>query len=740
MSDSLDHRSVSDGWDHAANRAADRRSRPNAARPPAVHTRSPPLSPAAVWASLRRPTARDWATSLKAYAAVALALWFGFSQNLDNPYWSALTVYVVAAQPQSGAVRSKALFRLLGTAIGGALSVLLAGLFGDQVGAFLVGLMVVVLGALYLQQLDRSPAAYFHFAIALTAAVVGFVHLLNPDAIFTFAAARVAEITVGIAAFTIVDAVFWPLAMTPSFLATMSKWREEARVWVAHASERPQAIDERLKRRERLRSLTAQLAAIDGALVQLPYDVTPVTPRRRDLRLLRATVLDLLAEFAGVGVWRRAVARLPKPSELTTAALNRVDSWFAETDAGSALANADHVRRGDTLANDLIRDREGLLGAAEPDAILQAATLTRLIALVRSWADLEEVLGAVETRERLSPRLTAAAKRTRTVRSADYLIPVMDVAPAAVAMAIAAAVWWFTAWSSGTNALLFAFLGCFFLIAQQPASLGSIVGLLLWTALAFALAFFYLYVALPRATAYPVLIGLLGMAAIPLGLFAEMGVAGLVVLANGFAFLGLQNAYQADFDQSLLSMGGSLAGVLFAGVARYLCRYDRPRIIARRLMRGVRMDVADAAGARKAPSLQRFYAVSVDRLSLLFTAIADLAPDDRLSEVDMIADFRVGANLLVLRQDEGRLSPACGGAVLSLRRAAAEVFRDYARGRRGPQGLLNSVERSFAVVEAAQGEPQRERLLMALTGLRLALEPNARLNLSGAGLAAAAPS
>ena len=53
----------------------------------------------------------------KTLAAALLALFISFWLALDEPYWSLLTVFIVA-QPDSGLVLAKGFYRLCGTAVG----------------------------------------------------------------------------------------------------------------------------------------------------------------------------------------------------------------------------------------------------------------------------------------------------------------------------------------------------------------------------------------------------------------------------------------------------------------------------------------------------------------------------------------------------------------------------------------------------------------------------------------------
>ena len=62
--------------------------------------------------------------SINSFVAAMLALYIAFSIGLPRPYWAMLTVYITV-QPLSGALRSKAVYRVLGTVMGGVASVAL---------------------------------------------------------------------------------------------------------------------------------------------------------------------------------------------------------------------------------------------------------------------------------------------------------------------------------------------------------------------------------------------------------------------------------------------------------------------------------------------------------------------------------------------------------------------------------------------------------------------------------------
>ena len=63
------------------------------------------------------PGLREWVFSAKTFASSMAALYIALLLDLDRPYWAMMTVYVVA-QPLTGAMRSKSVFRFAGTLLG----------------------------------------------------------------------------------------------------------------------------------------------------------------------------------------------------------------------------------------------------------------------------------------------------------------------------------------------------------------------------------------------------------------------------------------------------------------------------------------------------------------------------------------------------------------------------------------------------------------------------------------------
>jgi uncharacterized membrane protein YccC len=114
------------------------------------------------------PGADEWLFAAKIFAAAMLAVCNAPSIGLDRDYWVMTTVYIIA-HPLSGALRPKALYRLLGTLIGTAATVALV---PNSVGApdlLRLALALWIGSCLYLALLDHTPRSYVLMLAGYTA-------------------------------------------------------------------------------------------------------------------------------------------------------------------------------------------------------------------------------------------------------------------------------------------------------------------------------------------------------------------------------------------------------------------------------------------------------------------------------------------------------------------------------------------------------------------------------------------
>src|ERR1700744_508491 len=148
---------------------------------------------------LRQLTRRRALFSLKSFVAAMLALYVAFKLNLDQPSWSVTTVYIVSQQ-FAGMVLAKSFYRVLGTFIGAAASLVFVALFSNSPELFCLALALWMgLGTTVTLYLRDAPAAYAGMLSGYSAAIIGLPAALAPEQAFDIAVGRCLEIMLGIA-------------------------------------------------------------------------------------------------------------------------------------------------------------------------------------------------------------------------------------------------------------------------------------------------------------------------------------------------------------------------------------------------------------------------------------------------------------------------------------------------------------------------------------------------------------
>src|SRR5882757_9376498 len=138
---------------------------------------------------------------LRLWAAVCLALYIAFWLQLDNAYWAGTSAAIVC-QPSLGASLRKGWFRMVGTAVGAVVILVLTACFPQDRIGFLFGLALWGAACGFLTTLLRNFAAYAAALAGYTTAIIasdelGAVGGTNGD-VFMLAVTRASEICIGI--------------------------------------------------------------------------------------------------------------------------------------------------------------------------------------------------------------------------------------------------------------------------------------------------------------------------------------------------------------------------------------------------------------------------------------------------------------------------------------------------------------------------------------------------------------
>ena len=115
--------------------------------------------------------------SVNCYIAAVLALFISFSMDLKSSAWAMVTVYLTS-QPLSGALRAKAVYRVVGTFVGGAVMVAIVPNLVNAPELTTLAIILWVALCVFVSLLDRTPRSYMFVLSGYTAALMGFPSVL----------------------------------------------------------------------------------------------------------------------------------------------------------------------------------------------------------------------------------------------------------------------------------------------------------------------------------------------------------------------------------------------------------------------------------------------------------------------------------------------------------------------------------------------------------------------------------
>jgi uncharacterized membrane protein YccC len=667
--------------------------------------------------------------SINSFAAAMLALYIAFSIGLPRPYWAMLTVYITV-QPLSGALRSKAVYRVIGTFLGGVASVALVPNLVNSPAVLTVALALWVGFCLYISLLDRTPRSYVFLLAGYTAAIIGFPSVNAPDTIFETALNRVEEITLGIICATLVHTIFFPRSVLGALNLRIAAILQDAERWAAETWAADVLSGERRTRDDPGRQkLAADITELYILSTHLPFDTAGLLPTMQSVNALQDRLSLLLPLASAVEDRRRAVVAAGGMTDDIVALLNRVRDWVAGGVAQSSREEALALRDACVAAEPELRQD------ADWVALLKASMLGRLAELIADWQDARELAVHIAAPEKpfpkkLTDRLPPAGTR---VLHRDHGLALLSAFAAFTAIVSCSAFWIATAWPDGSVAPTFAAIAMsFFATLDDPAP--AIRKFLVAFLVSFPVSAGYLFAALPAIDGFPMLIAVLAPTFLILGALqgnpptAPLATALIIGVAGT---LSLQEVYNADFKAFANGFISQQTGLFGALVATQIFRSVGADWSARRLIHFAWRDLAVNASAKPQDCFDRGVWTSrmLDRLGLLMPRLA-LAErrDELLASADMLADLRIGLNIADLQKARHSSGPTAEQSIARVLRGIAASFRKLRIGAPRPiqAALLTEIDEAIGDVSAEEASPERNLCLWSLAGLRRNLFPRAQ--------------
>src|SRR5499427_3377196 len=186
--------------------------------------------------------------SVNCYIATVLAMFISFSLDLKSPAWAMVTVYLTS-QPLSGALRAKAVYRVIGTFVGGAVMVAIVPNLVNAPELTTLAIIFWVALCVFISLLDRTPRSYMFVLSGYTAALIGFPSVLAPGTVFETAVSRVEEITLGVVCAAVVHSLIFPKSAFSAFEQKLRSTVADTRRWLTDGLTQQAAPEVDMERR-----------------------------------------------------------------------------------------------------------------------------------------------------------------------------------------------------------------------------------------------------------------------------------------------------------------------------------------------------------------------------------------------------------------------------------------------------------------------------------------------------------
>lgn len=651
--------------------------------------------------------------SLKSFAAAMLALYLASRFGLPRPFWAMMTTYIVT-HPLVGNVRSKALYRFLGTLLGCAAAVALVPSLSASPELLSLALALWVGLCLYYSLLDRSPRSYIFMLGGYSAAMIGFPLVEAPAAMFDTAIARVTEIGLGILSASLVHSIVLPVGLASSVLGVMDRALGDARQWLSDLLHAKWNDEQIAADRQRLALDITQLRLLS---THVPFDTTNLRWTAVAIGALQDRISALIPALSAVddrlGALSKTAGGIPND---IIATLARHTSWL---DSIATKVKANEAYAGFHAI--------GEAPAASPWVrALRIDLAIRLQELVAGWracnalrSDIEAGLTGVAAPLR---RNTALGSR---VLHFDRGIAMRSAITAVLATGICCALWIATGWHSGSGMAMSAAVFCsFFATMDDPVpAMHKFITALLWS---LPVSVLYVLGVMPLAHDF----GMLALCIAPLflvvGCYMARPASSLAALGMFFGVAGtlaLQDTANADLVSFISSNLALFLGALIAARVTALVRSVSRDWTSERIRRATWSDLAELATHQQdAGAHDVFIGRMLDRISLLVPRVSPNGADEvRITLDGALRQLRLGADIAALRLHSEHL-PA--KPVSRLFKELALVLK--ARGADSlahQESLLPQID--GLLIDSLEKDTEW-RAISALVGLRRNLFPSAR--------------
>ncbi|HCT9683267.1 TPA: FUSC family protein [Klebsiella quasipneumoniae] len=587
----------------------------------------------------------------KSFSAAMLAYYLALSIGLQRPSWAIITVYIVS-QTSAGASLSRSVYRLVGTVVGAAATVIIVPTFVNQPILCSVMLALWIAGNLCLSLLERTPRGYAFLLAGYTASLIGFPAVSAPGTIFDLAVTRVEEIAIGILCAGLIHRFVLPVRIAGRFNSTLAQTLATARQRIADTLAGKPVAAETLR-------LALSLQFLQGINHHLPWDDGLSVPHRQ----ARKAIHDRLARLLIVNgeLYDRLQRSGPPPDDLQ-ALLAEAEAWLTGPQAARSAPSADGLlSRCERLIVRYAADAQTM------DEALRLSLARHLAEAIRLLQESERLAKAVYRRR--SPALPPDAGAAKGyVFHRDPLSALRTSFGAFVIILSGCLIWIGSAWPDGGTAV--SILGvCCSLFASFDAPAAHLVKYLIGCVWGVLFSLLYSFVLLPQVNEFALLAAVLApvyllagsLQARPATTFMAMGITlTLPILCE------LGASYRGDFATAINTALALFIAVGYAAFGMRLLQTVQAETAIRRLLTLCQRDIRRAARGRLAHNAHRWTNLMIDRTALLLPRLPQSGPAAGQLLDKMLRDIRTGLAVIHLRRRYQQADSASADAVQAL--------------------------------------------------------------------------
>ncbi|RZH29156.1 FUSC family protein [Acinetobacter pittii] len=527
-----------------------------------------------------RPSRLDLIFALKTFIAGMLALFVSFELDLINPMWSIGTVLIIA-NPYSGMVSSKCVYRVVGTIGGAVIALTLTPHLINTPWIFTVVLSLWVGFALYVSLLDRTPRSYAFMLAGYSTAMIVFnaITYIDQYNIFDIALARVIEISIGVISSAVVSATILPMHIGSAIKQRVIKTLKDTENLFANLLN----TDSQQNNTQLLAAITRDTTDIHALAVHLSYEKGELHGMTKPLQEMLHQISMVVANLVALSERIKQLKEL-RFIETHAEKLQQLSAHVVQFLEQKDLIIDENILQ---LPDEFESDFASLMESASThQQVLVAAMkmdvrhfISNVLAVKVLWQRIQQ--GNKEIPDNITPMTTKYPSLHR-----DHGVAIRGGISAVLITFIVTGGWIISGWKAGfMMAQMGAVTACILTALDNPV---PVLRIFIWGSIASAvLVFVYAFGIFPHVTTF----WELGLVLLPMFLFAVSMMAnqmlmpvGMVLGINTMMGLNLHNAYSMDAVSYLDSSFAMILGVLVSLIVIDVVRAMSPDTSASRIL------------------------------------------------------------------------------------------------------------------------------------------------------------